>query len=362
MPRLMTTCFSFAVMMAVSATAASDELRLGVGDSAPALAVDQWLRGDKMEDLAPGRVYLIEFWATWCPYCIQAIPHLNEYQQKWPDDLTVISVAGSERQKTAEEKIAHLESFLGASADVVQYRIAFDDKALMVKNWMRAAQISTIPTAFIVDRAGVIAFVGNPRSPEFHQALEKIMAGTWDVDAVKKDLRESHLNEAAAQRLLKRLDHAIATKNWTQAKMLVLTGIGQFDPVYYGLKNLEVLGLMADAQFSLAAEDFSRTNWNSLSTLLAEMAVVFDVAKVGTARLDDSFAQQLNDRAFQLFSELEAGKALEIKADYEAAANLYQKWLSPVGVPVDAADECGKALNPKPNPDPNLNSEPGKPE
>jgi hypothetical protein len=38
---------------------------LEVGDPAPALSVAEWVKGDQVESLKKGQVYLIEFWATW---------------------------------------------------------------------------------------------------------------------------------------------------------------------------------------------------------------------------------------------------------------------------------------------------------
>jgi len=49
----------------VAAAPAPDGETLKVGDPAPALSVAEWVKGDQVEGLAKGQVYLIEFWATW---------------------------------------------------------------------------------------------------------------------------------------------------------------------------------------------------------------------------------------------------------------------------------------------------------
>src|SRR5258708_7201148 len=110
-------------LLVTSKTGFSEELRIGVGDPAPAITVDQWLRGAAIEKFEPGKTYIIEFWATWCPYCVQAIPHLNAFQQRWPEQLVVVSVASSEKAKTADEKIAGLEKFLSEQTEPIHYTI-----------------------------------------------------------------------------------------------------------------------------------------------------------------------------------------------------------------------------------------------
>jgi hypothetical protein len=39
---------------------------LMVGDPAPALEVSRFIKGEPFTDSQNGRVYVIEFWATWC--------------------------------------------------------------------------------------------------------------------------------------------------------------------------------------------------------------------------------------------------------------------------------------------------------
>ena len=52
----------------------------------------------------------------------------------------------------------------------------------MAKAWMTAAGQNGIPTAFIVNKEGKIAWIGHPM--EMEKPLEKIVAGTWDLKAV----------------------------------------------------------------------------------------------------------------------------------------------------------------------------------
>ena len=61
-----------------------------VGDRAPAfeLSDDQGL-GVSLDDYA-GKVVLLNFWATWCPPCVQEMPSLNRTYERFRDDGMVV--------------------------------------------------------------------------------------------------------------------------------------------------------------------------------------------------------------------------------------------------------------------------------
>ncbi len=141
------------------------EITLKVGDKAPELTVDKWVKGDEVTSLQAGTVYVVEFWATWCPPCIKGIPHLTELQKEYGEDVTVIGVAASERKPKegeADNRLANLEKFVEAKGDEMAYRVAYDSKRAMTEAWMKPAGRNGIPCAFIVGGDGKIAYIGHP--------------------------------------------------------------------------------------------------------------------------------------------------------------------------------------------------------
>ncbi len=55
------------------------------------------------QDLA-GKVYLVDFWATWCLPCVAELPNLHQAYESYSDDgFEILSVAMGDRRETIDE-------------------------------------------------------------------------------------------------------------------------------------------------------------------------------------------------------------------------------------------------------------------
>ncbi|MBN2130013.1 MAG: TlpA family protein disulfide reductase, partial [Sedimentisphaerales bacterium] len=134
---------------------------LRVGMPAPALKVAKWFKGEPVEKLEPGKIYVVEFWATWCGPCKVTIPHLTELAHKHAEKVTFIGVSVWERpeEKTDEAIFALVEPFVKDMGEKMDYHVAAEGvDQTMANTWMRAADRSGIPCAFIVGADGKIAW------------------------------------------------------------------------------------------------------------------------------------------------------------------------------------------------------------
>ncbi|MGH7133224.1 MAG: TlpA family protein disulfide reductase [Phycisphaerales bacterium] len=154
---------------------AKPEATLKVGDKAPAIAVDKWVKGEPVKGFEKGKVYVVEFWATWCGPCIAMIPHMTEMQKKYKD-VTFMSIAASERMPKdgADKRLENVEKFVKDQGDKMGYRVGYDSKRAMGTSYMTAAGQNGIPCSFLVDGEGKIAWIGHPSKLEAE--LEKIAA------------------------------------------------------------------------------------------------------------------------------------------------------------------------------------------
>ncbi|HMN95618.1 MAG TPA: TlpA disulfide reductase family protein [Phycisphaerales bacterium] len=167
---------------------------LKVGDRAPNLAVGEWIKGARYVtglpegevetefhtrilrtgELPIGKVYLVEFWATWCGPCMPVIPRLTKLQKEHRDQgLAVIGVTSGDPKNSIEQ----VRQFVAAKGPEMEYAVLFDDGRKTWDSWMTAAGKRGIPNTFVIDRSGAIVHIGAPDEAE--EVVRQIMAGTF---------------------------------------------------------------------------------------------------------------------------------------------------------------------------------------
>lgn len=169
------------------------EVTLKVGSDAPKIEATKWVKGTEVKSFEKGKVYIVEFWATWCPPCVKSIPHLTEMAKKYKD-VTIIGMASSERQgkdAKTDNRLEVVEKFVKDQGEKMEYTVAYDADRKMASSWMRPAGQGGIPCAFIVNGEGKIAWIGNPLSDDFESEIAKVAK---PVDS-KKDGKEGKAPE-----------------------------------------------------------------------------------------------------------------------------------------------------------------------
>lgn len=168
---------------------------LKVGDAAPALPVAKWVKGQPVKQFEKDKVYVVEFWATWCGPCRRSIPHLTKLAEKYKDKVTIIGVSVWERtdENDPNAHIQRVENFVQEMGDQMNYTVAVDNaEGVVATTWMEAAGQDGIPTAFVVDPQQRIVWIGHPMA-NLDEVLDKVLAGTFDWKAEaerQKRLRE----------------------------------------------------------------------------------------------------------------------------------------------------------------------------
>jgi thiol-disulfide isomerase/thioredoxin len=233
------TVLSASLVLMLTAGAFAQEKKLSVGDAAPGLDIEKWVKGSETT-LEEGNVYVVEFWATWCGPCKKSIPHLSELQKRHSDDgMTIIGVSSEEAKV--------VEKFVRAQGEKMAYTVAVDRRESTKRAWMEAAKQNGIPCAFIVDRKGKIAFIGHPLDDEFESTLKQVLTGRFDAKLQKQ-----------ADPVLTAARNARTLKNWRSA-MRYYDDVINLDPAVFASIALEKFQMiLVDMDDRQQAYDYAR--------------------------------------------------------------------------------------------------------
>src|SRR5579872_4996410 len=134
---------------------------LGPGDAPPPMKVFRWIKGSPVTEFDPSKIYVVEFWATWCEPCKVSIRHLTSLAKQYQGKVTFIGISISEEQdpKRAGKDtsyVAKVRKFVKDEGEQMAYNVGTDSPtAYMGSNWMAAAGKTDIPTAFVVAKGKI---------------------------------------------------------------------------------------------------------------------------------------------------------------------------------------------------------------
>ncbi|MFT5423505.1 MAG: thiol-disulfide isomerase/thioredoxin [Phycisphaerales bacterium] len=204
---------------------------LFIGDKAPKLEIAQFVKGESVDGFEEGKVYVVEFWATWCGPCVAAFPHISELQKEYGDKVQVIGVNIWDRKQDREtgeftesqgDWVQRISEFVDDQGDRMGYTVALEQDSKMAENWMKAAGRNGIPAAFIVDGNGKVAWSGHPMGID--ESLEAAVKGEIDYDAAIAEAKAEQLQEKAFNAFMTGMrsdDEAAATKGYQIGRAIV---------------------------------------------------------------------------------------------------------------------------------------------
>ena len=152
------------VALALFATGAF-AAQLQVGDSAPRLDI-KLLDGRNLPAKAlEGKVVLSMFWATWCPFCIADMPHMQRLHETYGARGLVILAISLDRSR--EDVVAYWD----------EHKYGFP--VAMRSSAMREdyGAIRGTPTFFLADRRGVVRMqhVGTPPEGALEDRIKDLL-------------------------------------------------------------------------------------------------------------------------------------------------------------------------------------------
>jgi peroxiredoxin len=112
-----------------------------------------------LTDFLGHKIVLMNFWATWCPYCITEIPHLNKIETSLADQVKLLSIDILEKP----EKVKGFASKKGIKFDVL-----LDRQGEVARKY----RVRGTPTSIVIDKQGNIVYYGY----ELNKAEQVIMS------------------------------------------------------------------------------------------------------------------------------------------------------------------------------------------
>ncbi|MEJ5994208.1 redoxin domain-containing protein [Pedobacter sp. Du54] len=98
--------------------------------------------------LLKGKVVVLDFWATWCVPCIEGFPYMQKvYDQYKSNPNIVFMIMNSGSKNTLQDAIAWVKQ------NKFTFPIYYNDRKLA-----EAFNVTTIPSTFIIDKAGIIQY------------------------------------------------------------------------------------------------------------------------------------------------------------------------------------------------------------
>jgi thiol-disulfide isomerase/thioredoxin len=151
----------------LGAFAAASRAQVAPGDSFPALGASA-LGGGALPETA-GKVVLVDFWASWCAPCKASFPVYARLQSDYaPRGLVIVAVSVDDAASAYAAFVARLKPPFATVLDSQHKLVA-------------AVQVPTMPTSYLVDRAGKVRFVhagfhGEETDRELRRELDQLLS------------------------------------------------------------------------------------------------------------------------------------------------------------------------------------------
>lgn len=116
------------------------------GDKAPTFSIDS-LNGQGKVAVTPGKVTIVDFWATWCEPCKKSFPKLEELRVKYEASGFQIIAVSEDDEDTGIKQFGETH---GAKFPLVWDK----DKSIAGKY-----KPPNMPSSFIIDKKGIVRHV-----------------------------------------------------------------------------------------------------------------------------------------------------------------------------------------------------------
>ena len=161
-------------------------------DPAPEMSFIEWIGHDPIElQYLRGRVVLLDFWATWCGPCISTFPRLRSWHKKFGagGDFVLVGVTQYYGEQGGK-KMAKLQEFDFLNEFKAKHKLPYPFAIVGPGEARMKYGINAYPTTVLLDRKGVVRYIGIGSGAEESENLE---------NTIEKVLKEDTGNLASSR-------------------------------------------------------------------------------------------------------------------------------------------------------------------
>ena len=111
-----------------------------------------------------GKFVVVDFWGTWCKWCVKGIPHMKAYYEKYEGKFEMLSIDFGDDEETWRKAI---ESY-----DMNWLHVITDKDS--GEKLQELYAIEGFPTKIVVDPEGKIVHITVGEDPKFYEFLDDL--------------------------------------------------------------------------------------------------------------------------------------------------------------------------------------------
>ena len=134
------------VVLIAGAVSAASSRGLRAGKQPPDFSAPDLTGATQSLQASRGKIVVLHFWATWCPYCRGEVPKLKEIQSRWGSkQVKVLAVS-------VDEDSAKLQQYV--KDQQLPYVVIWEGQAEDVLSDLYA--VSGLPTTYVIGKDGLV--------------------------------------------------------------------------------------------------------------------------------------------------------------------------------------------------------------
>ncbi len=138
------------------------EIAVKEGEEAPDFSLND-LNGKPLAlSSLKGKYVIIDFWGSWCPWCVKGMPDMKKYYDKYNDKMDILSVDYGDTPEMWKEAVEE---------NNMTWKNVLDDEK---KSAVALYGIEGFPTKIVVDPKGKIAKIVVGEDPALYTYLDDL--------------------------------------------------------------------------------------------------------------------------------------------------------------------------------------------